>query len=169
MVAGLGHDDRQGKPTRLRMGDMMRPQVSVRGAAMILALAAAAPLGACSSLSETHVRGYMASPTALQQVRKGSSQEQVLVVMGTPSTTSTISGDVWYYISQKTVRPVSFMKPRIVDQHVYAVYFDKNKKVERIADYGLKDGHVFDFISRTTPTTGIETTFLQRALKALAF
>jgi outer membrane protein assembly factor BamE (lipoprotein component of BamABCDE complex) len=139
---------------------------------MLLALAAAAPLGACGSmggLSETHVRGYMASPLALKQIPPGSSQQQVLVVMGTPSTTGTLKGDVWYYISQKTVRPIAFMKPRIVDQHVLAVYFDKNKKVEHIADYGLKDGKVFDFISRTTPTTGLEVTFLQRALKALTF
>lgn len=148
----------------------MADQVSIRGAAaaLLLAAAMAAPLGACGSLSETHVRGYMASPMALEQIRPGSSQEQVLVVMGTPSTTSTLRGDVWYYISQKTVRPISFMKPRIVDQHVYAVYFNKDHKVERVADYGMKDGHVFDFISRTTPTTGIETTFLQRALTALS-
>jgi outer membrane protein assembly factor BamE (lipoprotein component of BamABCDE complex) len=152
---------------------MMRRQVSVGKAstAMLLALVAIAPLSACSGggLSETHVRGYMASPTALQQIRPGSSQEQVLVVLGTPSTTGTVSGDVWYYVSQKTVRPLSFMKPHIVDQHVMAVYFGKDKRVTRLADYGLKDGKVFDFISRTTPTTGIETTFLQRALKALVF
>jgi outer membrane protein assembly factor BamE (lipoprotein component of BamABCDE complex) len=147
---------------------MMGGRVSIRGAAAALLLAAAAPLAACSNLSETHVRGYMASASALEQVRPGSSQEQVLVVMGTPSTTSTIGGDVWYYISQKTVRPISFMNPRIVDQHVLAVYFNKDHRVERIADYGMKDGHVFDFISRTTPTTGIETTFLQRALTALS-
>jgi outer membrane protein assembly factor BamE (lipoprotein component of BamABCDE complex) len=151
----------------------MRPKASLRAAAgALLAGLALAPLGACSSsggIGETHVRGYMLSPSALQQIPVGSSQEQVAVVMGTPSTTASLNGDVWYYISQKTVRPVAFMNPRIVDQRVVAVYFGKDKKVARVANYGLKDGKVFDFISRTTPTSGVEQTFLQRALSSLSF
>ena len=47
-------------------------------------------------------------------------------------------------------------RSKVVDQHVLAIYFDKNGKVERIANYGLKDGKVFDFVSRTTPTGGAE-------------
>ena len=39
----------------------------------------------------------------------------------------------------------------MTDQHVLAVYFDKSGKVDRIANYGMKDGKVFDFVSRTTP------------------
>jgi len=42
----------------------------------------------------------------------------------------------------------------VTDQRVVAVYFDKNRKVQRLAEYGLKDGKVFDFVSRTTPTSG---------------
>ena len=35
-------------------------------------------------------------------------------------------------------------KPEVVEQRVMAVYFDKkDKRVVRIADYGLKDGKVF--------------------------
>ena len=41
-----------------------------------------------------------------------------------------------------------------------AVYFDKNRRVQRLADYGLKDGQIFDFISRTTPTSGTEISAL---------
>ena len=41
-----------------------------------------------------------------------------------------------------------------------AVYFDKNRRVQRLANYGLKDGKVFDFISRTTPTSGTELNYV---------
>jgi outer membrane protein assembly factor BamE (lipoprotein component of BamABCDE complex) len=170
-AAGLGHDGRMGKRAGLRQREtVMRPTVPFRAltGAMLAALAVA-PLGACSSIGETHVRGYMMPESALQQVPVGSSQQQVVVVMGTPSTTSSLTGDTWYYISQKTKQPLAFMKPRIVDQRVVAIYFDKNKKVARIANYGMKDGKVFDFVSRTTPTSGVEATFLQRALAALSF
>jgi outer membrane protein assembly factor BamE (lipoprotein component of BamABCDE complex) len=111
-------------------------------------------------------RGYVADDKLLDQVKEGSSAEQVLVVLGTPSTTSTIGGDAWYYISQKTHRSLAFVPPKIVDQRVVAVYFDKNKKVERLANYGLDDGKVFDFISRTTPTGGAEQSFVRNMFKS---
>jgi outer membrane protein assembly factor BamE (lipoprotein component of BamABCDE complex) len=50
---------------------------------------------------------------------------------------------------------------------VVAVYFTKAKKVERIANYGLEDGQVVDFISRTTPTGGTESSFIRNALTGL--
>ena len=109
----------------------------------------------------------MADERLLEQVKMGSSAEQVLVVLGTPSTTSTVGGAAWYYISQKTSQTLAFQQPSIVEQRIFAVYFDKKKKVERIANYGLQDGQVFDFISRTTPTAGAESSFIAGAMKNL--
>ena len=59
----------------------------------------------------------------------------------------------------------AFMKPKIIEQSVLAVYFDKDGNVERLAHYTLKDGKVFDMISRVTPTGGAELTFLGQLLK----
>ena len=59
------------------------------------------------------------------------------------------------------------MQPKIVDRRIFAVYFDKNKKVERVANYGLQDGQVFDFVSRTTPASGREASFLANAMANL--
>ena len=46
-----------------------------------------------------------------------------------------------------------------------AVYFDKDRRVERLANYGLKDGKVFDFMSQTTPTGGQELNYLRNVFK----
>jgi outer membrane protein assembly factor BamE (lipoprotein component of BamABCDE complex) len=97
---------------------------------------------------------------ALEQIPLGASQEQVLLVLGTPSTVATVSGEAFYYISQRADRPISFMPTKITDQRVVAVYFDRNRKVQRLAEYGMKDGKVFDFVSNTTATSGSENTFL---------
>jgi outer membrane protein assembly factor BamE (lipoprotein component of BamABCDE complex) len=67
-------------------------------------------------------------------------------------------------VSQIVSRTFAFSKPRVTDQRVVAVYFDKSKKVLRIANYGLQDGKVFDFISRTTPTGGAEQSFMNNML-----
>ncbi len=107
----------------------------------------------------------MLDPKQLELVPVGSSREQVLLSLGSPSTTATFdSNDVYYYISQTRRRDAAFMKPKLVDQRVLAIYFGKDGRVTRIANYGLKDGKVFDFISRTTPTGGEDQNFLQQLM-----
>jgi outer membrane protein assembly factor BamE (lipoprotein component of BamABCDE complex) len=113
-------------------------------------------------LATTYQRGYVFDQASLDQVPVGASQEQVLLVLGTPSTVATVSGEVFYYISQQTERKAAFMNPQVVDQRVLAVYFDPERRVERIANYGVQDGKVFDFVSRTTPTGGQDLSFLRQ-------
>ncbi len=124
-------------------------------------------LGGCLGNDGVNYRGYVVDPKTMDQVRNGASAEQVLVVMGTPSTTSTIGGDAWYYISQKTERMMAFQQPKVTEQRIFAVYFDKNKKVQRIANYGLEDGRVIDFVTRRTPTAGPESSFLRNMFTGL--
>ena len=133
---------------------------------IIMALALAASLGGCLGYDGTVQRGYVIDEKLLAQVRPGSAAEQVLTVMGTPSTTSTVGGDAWYYISQRVEKKFEFMKPTITDQRVLAIYFTPAKKVERVASYGLEDGQVFDFISRTTPTGGADQSFVKNLFKS---
>lgn len=139
-----------------------RRMAGLAGAA-VLALS----LGGCLGYDGQVTRGYVADQRALEQVKPGSSAEQVLVVLGTPSTTSTIGGTAWYYISQTVDRTFAFSAPVVVDQRVLAVYFSNGKKVERLANYGLKDGKLFDFISRTTPTGGAEQGFVKNLFRSL--
>jgi outer membrane protein assembly factor BamE (lipoprotein component of BamABCDE complex) len=123
-------------------------------------------LGGC--IGETFQRGYVLPEGALEQIRLGASQEQVLIVLGTPSTVATVSGEAFYYISQRAERSVSFMPTKITDQRVVAIYFDKDRRVERVASYGIKDGKVFDFITRTTPTAGSDITVIKAMLDAVS-
>jgi outer membrane protein assembly factor BamE (lipoprotein component of BamABCDE complex) len=125
-------------------------------------LATGVLLGGC--FTEVYNRGFMVPEGALEQIPMGATQEQVLIVLGTPSTVATVNGEVFYYISQRSEQ-IAFMAPKIVDQRVIAVYFDKNRRVERLADYGLQDGKLFDFVSRTTPTSGKEVTSLTYMFK----
>jgi outer membrane protein assembly factor BamE (lipoprotein component of BamABCDE complex) len=145
----------QGKMTKPGRSTHIRTHRRTRLAALV---AVAAALGGCSGVSTSQVyqRGYVLPEGALEQVPMGASQEQVLIVLGTPSTVATVSGEVIYYISQRGVQPAYFMQQRVTDQRVIAVYFDKNRRVERLANYGMKDGKIFDFVSRTTPTSGTE-------------
>src|SRR3954471_19935695 len=128
-------------------------------AALLTALALS--LGGCSDMfSQVYQRGYIPPEGALEQVPLGASQEQVLIVLGTPSTVATVSGEVFYYISQRAEQKLAFLNQDVTNQRVIAVYFDKQRRVQRLANYGLKDGRVFDFVSRTTPTSGVELNYI---------
>jgi outer membrane protein assembly factor BamE (lipoprotein component of BamABCDE complex) len=118
-------------------------------------------------MGEEFHRGYLVDERAVSQVKKGMSADQVLQTLGTPSTVSTVGNRNWYYISQKSRRTLQFMGEQVVDQQVTAVYFDSNLRVERIALYGLQDGRVFDFISRTTPAGGEESSFLGQIFRGV--
>ena len=137
----------------------------LRSAAVIALVCAS--LGAC--VGEQFQKGYILPPGALEQIPIGASQDQVLIVMGTPSTVATLSGEVFYYISQRSERKVAFLNQQVVDQRVIAIYFDRNRQVQRLANYGLQDGKIFDFISRTTPTSGQELSYLAPLFKLLSF
>jgi outer membrane protein assembly factor BamE (lipoprotein component of BamABCDE complex) len=136
-----------------------------RAAVMVAAALLTAGLGGCGSFGETFQRGYVLPDGALEQIQIGASQDQVLIVMGTPSTVATVSGETFYYISQRTERPVAFMPDEVTNQRVIAIYFDKDRRVRRLANYGMKDGKVFDFVSKTTETGGEELNYLRFLFK----
>src|SRR5215216_1353273 len=103
-IGGSGRMDRL-RPTRFAV--LARAKV----AAVVLTLGML--LAGC--LAEIYQRGYIMPEGALDQIPIGSSQEQVLIVLGTPSTVATVSGEVFYYISQRAERPVAFMTQHMVD------------------------------------------------------
>ncbi|MFN4008514.1 MAG: outer membrane protein assembly factor BamE [Pannonibacter sp.] len=119
-------------------------------------------VGGC--FTQTFNHGHSISPDMLQQVQVGSSKENVELVLGSPSTTSDISGLTYYYISQVS-ETTAFMGNKIVEQRVVAVYFDEDGFVKDIANYGMQDGKVFDFITRTTRTGGSDYGFITQILR----
>ncbi len=148
----------------------MKRESTIRGrasgrltAVAMLGLAAITATG-CTSTGDIVYNGFVADEQTLALAPVGSSREQVLLSLGTPSSTATFDNEVFYYISQKRKRSVDFMKLKVVEQSVLSYYFDKDGNVERIGNYTLKDGKVFDMISRTTPTGGKDLSFLQQLL-----
>lgn len=145
----------------------MGTTITSRRAALALLIAGSLALAGCGGFNETLTRGYVLPEGALEQIPVGATQDQVLIVLGTPSTVATVNGDAFYYISQKAERSAAFMPHEVTDQRVVAVYFDKERRVTRLANYGLKDGKVFDFLTQTTPTGGQELNYIRGMFKGL--
>lgn len=132
-----------------------------------LAAVALVGIGVSGCIGEDLRHGYQIDQAALATVKPGMSAEQILQILGTPSTVSTVGNKTWYYISQNTRRTVLFLGEQVEDQKVTAVYFNAGFKVERVALYGLQEGKVFDFIERTTPTSGADRAFLSQLFRGL--
>ena len=127
-----------------------------------LALALALALAACSEQITKH--GHQFRDTDIQAIQPGMSQDQVRGTLGTPATTAIVGGgNAFYYISS-TMAQSSFMLPSEKDRQVVAVYFNEGGTVEQVANYGLKDGKVFDFISRSTPAPGAKDEGILKSL-----
>ena len=89
-----------------------------------------ASLAGCIGYDGDFDRGYQIDEQSLAKVQVGKTDKrEALSLMGTPSTTSTVGGDAWYYIGQKMHRALAFMPAQTTDQNVLAIYFDKGGKV----------------------------------------
>jgi len=126
-------------------------------------LTAALLMGCTPVINE---RGYLPDPAGEASIKMGvDTKTTVQQRLGDPSTTATFGDDTWYYISS-TERQVAFFDPTVTRRKILAIHFDKDGKVAQINHYGLKDGHIVAFETRTTPAKGRELTFLQQLFNA---
>ena len=117
----------------------------------ISALAAVAvALTACAETITKH--GHHFHDNDVNQISSGMSQDQVKTALGTPTTTATVGqGTAFYYISSTESQSL-FFTPKEKDRKVLAVYFGSRGSVDKVAQYGLKDGKVFDYVKNETPS-----------------
>ena len=127
---------------------------------------ALALLQGCGATQIDH-RGHVFTDVDLEQVQTGMSKDQVRLALGTPDTTGTVDGDVYYYISStQRTRPLG--RPETIDRKILAIYFNQQDSVAQVANYGMQDGVIFDFIKGETPSRGKQLTALQQVFGNIA-
>ena len=123
--------------------------------AMLILLASS-----CSPIVEN--RGYVFDEKLLDQIKVNETiSNDVMDILGSPSTTSAIDSSTWYYIYSKA-ETVAFYHPTVTDRRVLAISFGDYYKVNNLKYYGLEEGKIISYVDRTTPTRGRELTVLQQ-------
>jgi outer membrane protein assembly factor BamE (lipoprotein component of BamABCDE complex) len=117
-------------------------------------------LVACTPQVSNH--GYRLDEAALAQVAPGrTSREEVLQLLGSPSSLTTFDGSSWYYVSQRTER-MSFYQEEVVNQDVVAISFDEFGTVSQVDRHGLDRAQEVSLVDRETPTSGSELSVFEQ-------
>jgi outer membrane protein assembly factor BamE (lipoprotein component of BamABCDE complex) len=133
---------------------------SRRYRALLLAGALALPLAACAE--RVDVRGNLPDIEDVAQIQPGvSTREDVVRLLGTPSTLSTFQDRTWYYIGQRQEQ-TAFFRPDVTDRSVLIVTFGPRGLVEETRLNTIEDAQEVDLVARETPTEGKELTILQQ-------
>lgn len=133
-----------------------------RSVATATAVLLAIGLGAC--VASVDQRGNLPEPEKIAQIQPGSTtRDQVVKILGTPSSTGIFNDKSWYYISRKTKR-IAFFEPDVLDQQVYVVNFDGKGVVNSVDHKELKDGRDIEPAPGATPAPGRELTFVEQVL-----
>jgi len=140
-----------------------RPASWMRGLGVGLFLGCAAvALSGCGNTVQ--VRGNTPDPEDVAGIQPGvHSRQDIVDLLGSPSTVSTFEDRKWYYIGQKT-QEVAFMKPEVLDRNVLVITFDNTGVVEGTQHYDMADAQEISPVERETPTEGRDLTLLQQLM-----
>lgn len=141
---------------------MRRTVPTALAGVLIGALALPLAVAGCESIVDQ--RGFAATPGSVEKLEIGAqSREDVVRLIGSPSTVGTFNPNVWYYIAQKQ-EYYAFFKPAMLEQNVMQLSFNESGRLTTIKRYDLADSRDIDMVSRITPTAGKEMTVLEQIL-----
>lgn len=141
--------------------DMTIPKGKARAwRAALIAAGVAVFLAGCQD--NLQIRGNIPDEDVVAEIRPGiHGREDIVEMLGSPSTISTFQDTTWYYVGQKTEQ-FAFLKPEAIERMVLVISFDDTGRVGETKTYTLADGREIDPVSRETPTEGRDLTILQQ-------
>jgi outer membrane protein assembly factor BamE (lipoprotein component of BamABCDE complex) len=125
----------------------------------IISALACVLLAGCAA--DINARGNMPPDDKLAQVTPGINREQVLQILGSPSTVATFTDHAWYYIGQRT-EDYAFYKPKVVERQVLVIRFNDDGVVEEVRRLEMDDGKPIEMVDRTTPSVSRDLSLMQQ-------
>lgn len=116
---------------------------------------------ACSSDTFICRTGNMPSEDKIAMVFKGQSKNDVLEILGSPSTVVPLDKDTWIYMSS-AIKQIAFMAPKEIDRDVLVVKFDPAGKVAAVDKLNKKHGEQLTVTEEQTPNQEQEQGFFRK-------
>ena len=131
------------------------------GKRILLSLLTATALAACSSDIFISHCGNMPSDERISQVKKGQTKDEVLDILGTPSSVVSLDQNTWIYMSSE-IKKVAFFKPEELDRDVLTIKFNQYNQVDDITRLNKEKGRVIAVNENETETLGNHPGFFER-------
>jgi len=129
-----------------------------RRTALFLIASLALSMTACGS--RVAIRGNLPDPARVTEIKPGDiSKQEIIEILGSPSSINTFGQETWYYISERT-ETVAFFEPEVKERQVLIVKFDKKGLLQSLEHLDLKAGRRLALVERVTPTFGEQLTIL---------
>jgi outer membrane protein assembly factor BamE (lipoprotein component of BamABCDE complex) len=129
---------------------------------LLLAALVAATATACQT--DVNLHGNLPSKDEIAEIHPGkTTKTQVTQILGSPSSVGVFDRNHWYYISKRTSR-LAFFDPKVLDQEVYVIEFDRRGVVTAIEHKGLKDAENISPAPGATPAPGRHLTFMEQLI-----
>lgn len=110
------------------------------------------------------LRGNDPDKKSMDSIKLGvTDKASVAKLLGSPSSVATFDPNTWYYISQKT-QNVAFFKPRLKDEKVVSISFDKQGIVRKVAYLSMNDHAEIVPDPDFTPAPGREFTIIEQLI-----
>lgn len=137
--------------------DGLRSGIRAALAALALAL-----LTACTPIYIDH--GYVPRDDELSEIVVGkSTQEDVGIALGRPSSIGVLTGSGWYYVGAR-FKQVGIRAPVELERQVVAISFDERGIVSNVERFALEDGEVVVISRRVTDSNIKGVGFLRQLL-----
>ena len=126
-----------------------------------VAAAAAAALLACAPVRDNH--GNIPLAESAEKIAAGEqTREQVVAMLGSPSTRATFQEDeIWYYIGKRTTT-TAFFAPDVQEHQVIEIRFGEDDRVASIRTIDATKAVKPRPVDRETPTEGNELSILEQ-------
>lgn len=109
-------------------------------------------------------RGNLPDPDKVAEIKPGTTtKEQVVKILGSPSSASTFDDDTWYYISRK-IKQVAFFSPTVLDQQVFIIDFTDDGVVKDLGHKTMADAEPITPAPGATPAPGRELSFMEQLI-----
>jgi outer membrane protein assembly factor BamE (lipoprotein component of BamABCDE complex) len=143
---------------------MVNPTRSLARASTLALAAVLAAFTVASCGPPNDLRGNNPDKKLLAAIKPGvTDKASVTKLLGSPSSVATFDANTWYYISQET-QNVAFFKPRLKDEKVVSISFDRKGIVDKVAYLGLTDHQDVQPDPDHTPAPGREFTLLEQLI-----
>lgn len=122
-------------------------------------------LSACSSAKQeewfvTH-NGNMPSNERIEQIHNGSSQSEVIQILGAPSAVISLDKNTWIYMSSD-VKRVAFFAPEETDRNILKITFNDAGNVSKIEKLTKENGKEITPSSDKTEVKGQNPGFFRK-------